>query len=248
MSDVIDKAITRAQSDSKRQRDFDDLQNEISGADTGRMRKFLGPNDDRTPEGKRKKVEQERLRQTLADLMRDPEYARLYVELGNQLRDAETQADTVLAMIQRQLAAVQEEVADMEASAARDPDGKQVFRFADGRVVYADGSDVSPEIAAGIIWPPNAPSAEDYFAAKTRQETLADQLSEWDTYRNDVLGDIRDRYDSDDPPMNRNDLKNALNDIEQLTPGSIQVLEQDSRNEVPKISTASQAAIPKALK
>lgn len=247
MSDVIDDAITRRQSEAKRQRDFDDLQNEISGADTGRMRKFLSPNDDRTPDGKRKKAEQERMRQTLADLMRDPEYARLYSELGNRLRDAETQADTALATIQRLLAAAQQEVADMEDSAARDPDGRQVFRYADGRVVYADGSDVAPEIVAGIVWPTNAPSAEDYFAAKTRQQALVDQLRELDTYRNDVLGGIRDRYDSDDPPMSHDDLKDALDEIETLNPAHVVLRQKTEPNADTAPETSATISVPMGL-
>ncbi len=200
----------------KRQRDFDDLQHELAGVDVGRMRRFLNADDDRSPEGKRKK--QERARQTLEDLMRDPEYARLYVALGDRLRDAEVRADTALAAIQNQLASVSNEIVWMEDAAARGPDGRQVFRFTDGRAVYADGSDVGPEIAEGIIWPPSAPTADDYFAAETRRNDLQNKLTEWDIYRNDVLGGLRHRYDSDDTPMSKDDLKDALDSIENLRP------------------------------
>lgn len=230
----------------KRQRDFDDLQHELAGVDVGRMRRFLNVDDDRSPEGKRRK--QERARRTLDDLMRDPEYARLYVTLGDRLRDAETGADAALVAIQTQLQVVLDEIALMEDAAARDPDGRPVFRFADGRVVYGDGSDVSREIAEGIIWPPNAPSAEDYFAAKALQVDLQDKLTEWGVYRNDVLGGLRDRYDSDDPLMSKDDLKGALDDIEQLAPKSIQFEEKHLGNAAPNVSAVSQAVMPSALK
>ena len=200
--------------------DFVDLQNEISGADTGRMRKFLSPDDDRTPEGRRKKAEREQIRQTLEDLMRDPEYARLYVALGDKLGTAETEADTTLATIQQMLDVAQQEVSDMEANAARDPDGRAVFQHADGRVFYADGTDVDADIAAGIIWPDSAPSAEDYFAAKDRGQSLQVSLSDWTTYRYDVLGDMRDRYDDKANPMSKDDLLRDLNKLEDARPSA----------------------------
>ncbi|MEL6467945.1 MAG: hypothetical protein AAFQ58_23525, partial [Pseudomonadota bacterium] len=115
MSDASDRRGTR-------QRDFEDLQHEISGADVGRMRRFLSPDDDRSAEGKRKKRELERIRQTLADLMHDPEYARLYVLLGNDLRQAETQADVALAALRVDIDQMDHKIADMEANAARGPD------------------------------------------------------------------------------------------------------------------------------
>ena len=195
---------------AKDHQDFVDLQNEISGADTGRMRKFLNPDDDRTPEGKRKKAEREQIRRTLEDLMRDPEYARLYVTLGDRLGIAETEADTGLATIQQMLEAAQQDVIDMEANTAHDPDGQAVFQYADGRVVYADGTDVDPDIAAGIIWPEGAPSAEDYLAAKDRVQSLQNSLRDWTTYRYDVLGDMRDRYDDKANPMDKSDHRRDL--------------------------------------
>lgn len=207
-SDLIDK----------RQRDFEDLQHEISGADVGRIRRFLGPEDERSPEGKRKKREQERIRQTLADLMRDPEYARLYVQLGNNLRQAETQADSALAALHAGIEHMGHKIAEMEADAARGPDGRLVFRDAEGRVLYDDGSSVPLEIAEGIQWPPNAPSAEQYFAALDQRQSLMDQLHEWDLYRNGVLGDLRHRYDNEDGPMSKGELEDALNDIVTLRP------------------------------
>ena len=217
MADVTPRDIATGRVAEDHQ-DFVDLQNEISGADTGRMRKFLSPDDDRTPEGKRKKAEREQIRRTLEDLMRDPEYARLYVALGDRLGRAETEADTALATIQRMLDVAQQEISDMESNAARDPDGRAVFQHADGRVVYADGTEVDPDIAAEIVWPEGAPSAEDYFAAKDRVQSLQDTLRDWTTYRYDVLGDIRHSYDDKANPMDKGDLRHDLDRIEDLAP------------------------------
>lgn len=210
--------------DTQRKRDFDDLQHEISGVDNGRMKRFLNAADERTPEGRRKKREQERIRQRLADLLLDPVYARLHHQLGDKLSRVETEADSALATLQRQLAEVDQALADMEDRAARDPNGKPVFRYADGRVVYEDGSEVPDEIAEGIVWPPNAPSAEDYFALQTQRAQIEERLMEWDSYRNEVLGPIRDRYEDEDSPFQSpGALRDALDDIERHRPPSVSI-------------------------
>lgn len=103
----------------------------------------------------------------------------------------------------------------MERNAARDPDGKLVFKYADGRVVYADGTAVEPEIAEGIIWPDDAPRAEDYFAKRDHHTAVDAKLHEWSNYRNDVLGGIRDRYDDRKNPFEDHDgVKDALEQID----------------------------------
>lgn len=209
---------------AKRQRDFDDLQHEISGVDVGRIRRFLSPEDDRTPEGKRKKRELERIRQRLSDLMLDPAYARMHRQLAERLSRAETEADGALELLRGRLEQVSEAISSIEDLAARGPDGKIVFQQADGQVVYSDGSKVPDDIAAGVIWPPNAPSAEEYFALKSRQLETEAQLNAWDSYRMEVLGPIRDRMDDEDKPFETtDDLRDALEQIEELRPSMASV-------------------------
>ena len=164
------------------------------------------------------------MRQRLADLLLDPVYARMHHQLGTTLSRAETKADSALANLQRQLVEVNQAIADMEDRAARDPNGKPVFRYADGRVFYADGSEVPDEIAEGIVWPADAPSAEDYFVLHTHLDQIEELIMEWDSYRNEVLGPIRDRYeDEDNPFQNPGALKDALDDIEQHRPSSVSI-------------------------
>ena len=233
--------------DTKRKRDFDDLQHEISGVDNGRMKRFLNATDERTPEGRRKKRELERIRQRLADLLLDPVYGRLHRELGGKLSRAEADADSALDTLQRQLAEVDQALTDMTDRAARDPKGKLVFRYADGRVVYEDGSTVPNEIAAGIVWPPDAPSAETYFALQAQRAQIAEQLMEWDSYRNDVLGRIRDTYDDEENPMQSpDDLQDALDQIESARPPAPSVVVDHAA--APETSTTTVSAFPQIPK
>jgi len=88
----------------------------------------------------------------------------------------------------------------------------------DGRVVDENSTALPPEIAARIIWPPNASSAEDFFQAKADRDRLQDDLAAWRTFRTDVLGDTHDRHDYSDDPMTKDDMRDALDRIETARP------------------------------
>lgn len=202
----------------KRQTDFDDLQRELAGQDVGRMSRFLNGNDPRSVEAKKKKASDQAIRTVLDQMLQDAEYRALYETLGNRLGNAEREADTMLERIEAQIAANDFLISEMESEAARGPNGSPVFRYADGRVVDANGEAIPIEIADGIMWPENAPSAEDYFAAKQVQSDLNDQRNDWSAYRNDVLGDVRNRHDDEDNPMSKDGMRDALDGIETSRP------------------------------
>lgn len=204
---------------NKTRTDFDDLQNENAGWDTGRMARFLSADDPRSDDAKRKKREQQAVEDhRFLELMKDPEYRALYAELGESLREAEQQTDQAIQAALSELAALEQDIADMEAVAAKDPDGNPVFRTRDGRVVNANGEELPIEIVAGIVWPDDAPSGEDYFALKAQRNALAERLTALRGYQTDVLGGIRDRYDDTENPMDKDGLRQALDDIERLRP------------------------------
>jgi len=233
--------------DKRQSRDFEDQQNELAGRDAGRMARF-GVGTAREQELKDKKRSEQAFRNALDQLLLDPEYRRLYEELGDALGSAEIDADNAIASLQDQLNAIAQDVAAMEQDAARDPDGRSVFQYADGRVVYADGSEVPEDIAAGIVWPKDAPSAQDYFAAKDHQAALQRALEDWIIYRNEVLGGIRDRHDDPDNPMSKDEIAEALEEIERARP-SLKLIETPAPSEAqPEPAPASELALPTTLR
>jgi hypothetical protein len=207
--------------ENKKARDFEDLQNEIAGRDVGKIARFLSADDPRSAEAKRKQQERRAAdTRRFLDLMKDPEYRTLYTELGQRLQDAEQQTDQVIAATEAAISALETEIADMEARAAKGPDGTPVFKTADGRVVDANGEELPIEIAAGIIWPADAPSAEAYSAAQAEHDALRQYLDDLNGYRTDVLGGIRDRHDDTTNPMDKVDLRQSLDDIEAMMPAA----------------------------
>lgn len=211
-----------------RQRDFDDLQHELVGRDVGKISRFLAENDDRSAEARRRKREKEADQRRLADFLLDPVYRATHERLGRDLSAAETDADQTIQSYEIAIQVAEQRLLDMETGAARGPDGEPVFRYADGRVVDAEGRTLAPEIAAGINWPPDAPSAEAYFGAKEHLEALSLQLNQWHSYRTDTLGSIRDRYDSEDDPMSLDELEDALDQIDRARPPRLSLEETPS--------------------
>ena len=218
MPDVTDRsAEDRARAAERDRQAFTDLQNEVMGNVTGRQSRFL-PSAGSAELRLKREREAHAFRTALAMLLDDPIYAQAYRDLGDALGHAETQADAALVEIGTALEALNQELADMETRAARGPDGSLVFRTEDGRAVYGNGRIVPAEIAEGILWPADTPTAEVYVALQARQKALDAHLSTWGRYRTDVLGRLRDRYDDVDAPMSLEDMQEALDEIEHARP------------------------------
>ncbi|MEL6646275.1 MAG: hypothetical protein AAFQ05_01000 [Pseudomonadota bacterium] len=202
--------------ETARREDAEDLQRELAGVVGPRHQRFgVGRLQKEAVESRKRAEETTR---DLATLLQDPAYRALYLQLGNTLSDAEQEADATIERLEAQLLQIDDDLANMEAEAAKGPDGQSVFRYADGRVVNAQGREIAPEIAAGIIWPSGAPTAEAYFTALDRRDALEDHLEEWRVYRSGTLGAIRDRYEDEADPMAEVDIQEALDQIDHARP------------------------------
>lgn len=225
MSNVVGVARTASRAGSmskspeefRRQQELQDHGHELAGIDTGRMARF-GIGSARAHEIKEEKRRERAYRDALDRLLAtDPEYRRLYEELGEKLGQAEVDADRTIESIESTLASQRDANQDMRNRAPK-IDGKAAFQNADGRVIDEDGNEIDPVIAATIIWPADSPSAEDYFAGIVRERALQAALAEWLAYRNDTLGDIRNRYDDREKPISKGELGKAIKAIEAEAP------------------------------
>lgn len=207
--------------DLRRQRDFDDLQNELAGRETGRMVRF-GVSSARAQQIEERKRRERVFRDELERLLAtDPEYQAIYEDLGGKLRDAETGADETISALLKRIASLEDEIVRMQDNAVIVPGIGRVYRFADGRVVDENRVEVDPALVADIVWPPGATTGEAYFAAQDELEALRSHLTEWESYRVDTLGDIRDRYDNRKEPMSKDDMRDALEQIDQSRPDAL---------------------------
>lgn len=226
-------------SDELRKRlDREDYANELAGLETGRMPRF-GLSTARTHEIQEKKRKEAAFRDALERLLlSDPEYRRMYEDLGAKLGEAESQTDETIIALQTALENEQENIQIMLDKAPKF-DGKAIFPTADGAVVDEDGYVIEGLSADDINWPEGSATADDYSAAQDRQKSLTDDLNSWLSYRNDTLGGIRDRYDDRDNPMSKEDIRDALQKLEDQTPNLNTLASPSEEAQAPEIATAA---------
>lgn len=209
---------------SKREQDIDDLANESSGRFVGRMARFL-PEDAR-PEAQRSKKEKSRDALTrLAMLMQNAKYAALYRETVDLVRDHAVKAEAGLESSHTALSAAGQALETLTDKAAKlHPSGEPVFRDENGNAVRADGTPLTPDEAASVVWPDDAPSYEEYLQAKTAYAEAQAQFDAWRNYQL-YLGTVQNRLDDSDNPPTADELKVIQKRIQSMSPES-QNLEQ----------------------
>jgi len=228
---MVDKTGT----ETKKQRDFDDLQHEVSGSDNGRMKRFLGENR-QSIEAKRKKQEAREAQSRLLMLLADPVYRAKYELVHQRLDELEQAAERALSSLENKIFEAKADLKGIQDKAARLPDGTHVYRDADGVVRREDGSEVDQTMIDTIIWSGNEPSYEAYQNANSVVSELEQQYAEVTDYRTDVLGTARNRIEDQDNPPSLNDLDDILKDIESTRPASLDGLGPAEDTAVPTTS------------
>lgn len=227
----------------RQQQDFDDLQNEISGAETGRIRRFL-TNDVSTPEGQRKKRERDAFESQLLSLLLDPVYRAKYDETMNALQDAEQRTEAALNRLNQMILDETRSLEDMEKRAARLPDGTQVFKDEKGSVRTADGQAIEGYLVDTILWSGDEPDFETYQQQHQKLDHLRQTLRATEFYRDDVLGNARDRMSDEDNPPDMDELDQILRDIEDKMPKAVQDIQPAAENVSPDVEASANVTLP----
>jgi len=188
MSELQDQFQLRARqaAEERRRTDFDDLQNERAGLETGRMARFLDADTREARAGRgdgsdKSGAHLSRLQQLLAS---NPAYAALYHETFDKLRAAEAATE---AALQKELdlhGRLATERDAMLARAARLPDGTAVFRDANGAVWSEHGDEVTRSDLDAVLWPKDAPVYEAF------RETTHALARPW-THKRAGIGGLR---------------------------------------------------------
>jgi len=205
MSELQDEFEMRARraAEERRRADFDDLQNERAGRETGRMARFLSADtrEARAGRGKGSDKTSEHLSRLQQLLASNPAYAALYHETFDKLRAAETATEAALQALQARRTQLEAAREDMLARAARLPDGTAVFRDEHGRVWSAEGEEIGGHALEAIVWPEDAPSYEAFSETGHALGNAAQKTEALRGYQVEVLGHVRERMrDEDEPP------------------------------------------------
>lgn len=202
-----------AMTGKRRAQDYDDLQNELAGRETGRSGRFLG-NENAGAKARRKKA-RDNIEMTALQILldSDPEYAAQYTEIMDLLSRAETATDDALETAHQDLQDGQEVLDNTRDSANKLPDGTSVYRDANGNVWTEDGRRIEGDELDGIVWKDGASSYEDILKQKQTVEDIRRRIEELRRYQVDVLGKARGRMTDPDNPPSKDDLDKIQKDI-----------------------------------
>ena len=224
----------RAKRHDKDQVDFN---NEVAGREVGRQKRFLsGEAQPGRKESKQEKHAEQLSR--LAIMMQNAEYAVLYNETVDMVRDYASQSESEIDVAQSAVSVAGQKLEEITDNAAKlHPDGESVFLDKDGNAVGADGTPLSAEEAASVVWPDQAPTYEEYLSAKKSYADAQSQLDAWLAYQL-YLGDVQLRLDDADNPLSSKELEQLQKDIVSRMPASVGVESDLSPSSVtPQVST-----------
>lgn len=189
--------------------DANDFANELAGLDAGRQERFMvGAQRDSGDEG-----EQRRERDSvtlLQQLLRNPEYARLYDAARSALDSAQRALDAAIIANAEAQDRLTQTVEDMESKAATLEDGTKVFRSADGNLYTADGRRLSAEEAAGVNVPDDAPSYEAYTQAQDALRRAKEKGRDLSDIQTTILDPARRRLEDENNPPSEDELRDLI--------------------------------------
>ncbi|MEJ0038750.1 MAG: hypothetical protein WDO68_22185 [Gammaproteobacteria bacterium] len=214
-------------------RDSIDLNNEYAGRETGRMKRFLTAQD--TQGGEHEKEREERRFNALMRLLQNPDYARAYFELETMVERADAAVTLALSRNSQDAADAQDHLAQIKDNAAQAPDGRKVFRAANGRVYYESGEAVSdPALAERAM---GSPSWEEFQRAQAEIERLAKERREIEDYQRDVVDPARERLGDQDNPPSKEELERRKRELETKMPEPV-------KSALDEINAPAAAAVP----
>jgi hypothetical protein len=197
--------------EKQRQENFDDLQREFIGNETGRMWRFLPESAKLSALDKRRTQERESMSALMMRLLSSPAYAALYRETVDQLGEYERATDRALAKAELQADRSLQSLREGLAGASVLPDGTKVFRDAKGEVWTEDGKRIAKDKTDEIHWREGAISFEEFKARKKAADDAQAEIDALRRYQVDVLGNIRERLMDEENPAPEDQIKDMQN-------------------------------------
>ena len=208
--------ISKAAAERDRVQAVHDLNHEMSGVETGRLRRFLtSESHDATTNGKRGGRSGEVLSALDLALMADPAYAELYDGTFNRLRDAEAATERALMKAEEALADARAALDTTLGRSATLEDGTRVFKDAQGKVWTEHGQLVDPGIAEQIEWKGHEPDRETFLIRKQTFDAAQEDVSDLRGYQV-RLGDYRTQMMDEDNPPSRAELEEIDSEVAEI--------------------------------
>lgn len=202
--------------DKQKRLDASDFANELAGLETGRQDRFFVGAHSATDIDARERRDRDDTT-LLQQLLQNPEYARLYRDAWSALGGVQSALDQAINENAQAQERLTQTVEDMENRAATLESGEKVFRSADGNLYTADGRRLSPEEAAGVDVPEDAPSYEAYTQAREALDRARERGRRLADIQTDILDPARRRLEDENDPMTEDELRALEEELKQKT-------------------------------
>lgn len=208
-------------SENKKQ-DLDDLNNEIAGRETGRIKRFLSQEARDYIEDGKKGKKQEKLSLLDILLMTDPVYAQLYSDVMEKIEEIDKAIKKALTRIEQRIAFLEENLADIRTRAQRLDDGTLIYRSQNGAVYTDDGVPVSKSELGAVRWKTSDPSWEKRREAGEALDSTYKKKEEIEEYRDGALQHAKDRMNDRDNPPGKDELQKIRDELFNELPDSVE--------------------------
>ncbi|MFV0513438.1 MAG: hypothetical protein ACK5MY_07385 [Jhaorihella sp.] len=213
--------LTAAQ---RKAQDFDDLQNEIAGRETGRASRFVDNDRRAGASGKDRDAARDQALSALQQLLQDdPEYAALYNDTMGALAEAENATEIALEKALERQRVADSALADLRDNALTLEDGRRIYPDAAGAFRFEDGSLAEDLGVTAEQWHPGMPGYEEFVAGRDAATAEAETVNEIMRYQVEVLGDARDRLSDEDNPPSADELRDIQTQIDERLPPQVRV-------------------------
>lgn len=200
----------------------DAYREELAGVVAGRMDRFLPEDHDSKPRARQRKADKDRRRASaLETLLASASYQVLYSQVFDTLRQAETATEAALAAVRSLLTTETGELADMQEHANILPDGRKVYRNAEGETFTEDGVKIEGTLLDGVVWRDGAPTYEQIRAKRESIAALQARTDALLLYQTDVLGTARNRLQDEDNPPSAEELNRLQKMIVESAPPEV---------------------------
>ena len=158
--------------DKNSQQDWDDLNNELSGLEVGRLKRFvLGSDIDVYGETRKKKEERRHLSQ-IEQLLMDEAYQAALKDAMRSVHDTRSPIYDALKDSSQAINLAELRMRDLRENASTLPDGTLVFLDENGNAITVDKRQLSDEELAQVTWNDNAPRWEEYQQSLDERHAL----------------------------------------------------------------------------
>lgn len=221
-----------------------DLQNEITGAEVGRIHRdhlVRGANL-RNAEVDAGSKEKDTARLIIREIRRSEEFQRQLEVAQARLMTYETMSYEALMEAQQTRELLWNKIRDMRRGAHRLEDGRAVFLSEDGTwAVDEDGEHITDEELASVEWTNRGDTAEDYLELKQQLQEAEAEVSEIEHYR-DGLDEMGATLANED--LSEQDLDTLMSDMDQLPDALTRRQAQADRENGPDAPSTTQSASP----